>query len=706
MATTVADKRSGTGFAGTPSSGFQAEIQGLRAVAVLLVVVYHLWPHRLSGGYVGVDVFFVVSGFLITSHLYRDVLRNGRIDLLKFWARRIRRLLPLSFVVLGASVAITLAAVPRTLWTDTWRQIAASALYVQNWVLAGESVAYSAEGNEPTAAQHFWSLSVEEQFYVVWPLLLAGLLLLSARRGFRGPDPRRAFIVGLAVVGVASFVVSLIMTRYSPAEAYFATPTRMWEFVVGALVAVGLGTRKLQGSAARIAGWTGLAAIVVSAVIYSDSTAFPGYTAALPVLGTALVLSSNAAGGRWGSHHWLSRRPMIVLGDLSYGIYLWHWPLIVAAPFVLGADWGWQPKIGVLLLSITLAWASKILVEDPFRRGKAIGTDLRAYLFMVLGIGALISAVIIAPSLLRAADRGPTVAPGDGCYGPAALASPAECGGVSGTGTPDPAPEEVISEASNHPNIECQTPASEVKNRKCSLGSEDGAAGSKVGLIGDSYATRWIPAIDEVARDRGWQLETSIRARCTPSAATVSRGDDEKRTTENVYCTESVRDTVDAWVKDKEIETVFVAASQTNRGFTGDPERGIDVPKVDGFSVWWRELTAADKRVVIVAETPRMAEEAPTCLALNSEDPAACSVPRSEAWPYDRYLTDAYGAADLEGVYYLDLSDEFCDETDCHAQIGSVIVFSDAGHVSAPYGAALAPAFARKLDALAGGAPW
>ncbi|MFB0833121.1 acyltransferase family protein [Arthrobacter halodurans] len=698
MSTVAEETRPGTARGGVRTGGFQAEIQGLRAVAVLVVVVYHLWPNRLGGGYVGVDVFFVVSGFLITSHLYRDVLRNGRIDLLRFWARRIRRLLPLSFVVLGASLALTLAVVPRTLWADTGRQIIASALYVQNWALAGDSVAYSAEGNRPTVAQHFWSLSVEEQFYVVWPLLLAGLLLLAGRRASGARGTRRVFVVGLVVVGVLSFATSILMTRYSPAEAYFATPTRMWEFVAGALVAVGLADRRLRGLPAQMAGWAGLAAILASAWLYDETTAFPGHAALLPVAGTALLLASNAAGGRAGSHHWLSRRPMIVLGDLSYGIYLWHWPLIVAAPFVLGDGWGWEAKIGVLLLSVALAWVSKIAVEDPFRRGPGIGTNRRAYGFMAAGIVLLIVAVALAPRLYRAADDRPAVGAADACYGPAALANPAECGGATGTGAPDPAPEELVSEAADHPNIECQTPVTEESNRPCELGAAGG--GATVGLIGDSYATRWIPTLEGVASERGWRLETSIRARCTPSVAEVAPTQDAKRNEENALCARSVRNTVDAWVADEDLETVFVAASQTNRDFTADPGRGVVDPGVDGFAVWWERLTAAGKRVVVIAETPRMAEEAPTCLSVNADDPAACSVARADAWPRARNLTEAYRAADLEGVSYLDLTDEFCDESRCHAQIGSVIVYSDAGHVSAAYAEALAPAFGRAWDAL------
>ncbi|MFC6344952.1 acyltransferase family protein, partial [Nocardioides hankookensis] len=217
----------------TVRRGFRPEIQGLRAVAVLLVIAYHLYPNRVPGGYVGVDVFFVLSGFLITSHLFREADSTSHLSLVRFWGRRIRRLLPASLLVLAVSLVLTWVWVPQSMWEQTLRQIGASALYVENWALAAEAVDYSAIGNEPTLVQHYWSLSVEEQFYLVWPLLVVAALLLVRRRGVA----LRPVLTGVfGAVVLASFVYSVVITSHDTARAYFVTPTRAWEFGVGALV--------------------------------------------------------------------------------------------------------------------------------------------------------------------------------------------------------------------------------------------------------------------------------------------------------------------------------------------------------------------------------------------------------------------------------------------------------------------------------------
>ncbi|MFZ2504221.1 MAG: acyltransferase, partial [Nocardioides sp.] len=250
------------------ADGYRADIQGLRAVAVLLVVLFHLWPHRLSGGFVGVDVFFVISGYLITRHLAQEVERTGRLKVWRFWARRARRLLPAALLVLLASLAMAWRWLPQTQWEATVRQVRASALYVQNWALARDAVDYSALNADATVAQHYWSLSVEEQFYFVWPLLIMVLLLagvalarLAPSLGGSAPSRRLLMAGGLTTLGVASFGYSILSTSSDQAVAYFATPTRVWEFALGGVIGIYWTGRRLQGPAAVAAAWAGLGAI-------------------------------------------------------------------------------------------------------------------------------------------------------------------------------------------------------------------------------------------------------------------------------------------------------------------------------------------------------------------------------------------------------------------------------------------------------------
>jgi peptidoglycan/LPS O-acetylase OafA/YrhL len=260
---------------------FRTDIQALRAVAVLAVVVNHLSAGWLTGGYVGVDVFFVISGFLITGHLDKEIADTGRVRLGAFYARRVRRLLPAALLVLGVSVVAAYFLLPYPRWAAIANEAVAGATYWENWLLAARSVDYSAANAQASLSQHYWSLSVEEQFYLVWPLLL--LLLCLFRR-------RLARIAGVALVGAASLAFSVYYTSVSPKEAYFVTPARVWEFALGALVALAASRLVLPRVAAEVASFVGFVLIIGSAALYDHNLPFPGYVAAVPAVGTALVI--------------------------------------------------------------------------------------------------------------------------------------------------------------------------------------------------------------------------------------------------------------------------------------------------------------------------------------------------------------------------------------------------------------------------------
>ncbi|WP_431279761.1 acyltransferase family protein [Leifsonia poae] len=354
------------------------EIQALRAVAVAAVVLYHFWPPVVTGGYVGVDVFFAISGFLITGHLLREVAATDRIGLAQFWARRARRLLPASLLVLLVTAIAVLVWVPSIFWLPFFRETIASALYVENWTLAADSVDYLAANAVPTAVQHYWSLSAEEQFYLIWPLvILAGLWASTRVRRF---SRRRVIFVVLSVVTAASLAASVALTTSSPSVAYFITPTRAWEFGLGGLLALALGTFD-EGMGRRIGqridkvrpilAWAGWIAIAYAVFRFSAATPFPGYTALLPVGGALLVIAAGSPARWWAPTSIVGIRPVQWVGDVSYSIYLWHWPLLIVAPYVVGhASLTLIEKVALLALTVVLAWATKRWVEDPVRRAR------------------------------------------------------------------------------------------------------------------------------------------------------------------------------------------------------------------------------------------------------------------------------------------------------------------------------------------------
>ena len=265
------------------------EIQGLRAVAVAVVVVCHFWPSALPGGFVGVDVFFAISGFLITSHLLREVAATGRVSLAGFWARRARRILPAALLVLALCALATLAWVPEVHRAQFFAEIRASTFYVENWQLAHTAVDYFAADQGPSPVQHFWSLSAEEQFYLVWPVLI----LAAAAIGLRARSRRRVF-AALAAVTAGSLAYSIYKTGADPAAAYFVTPTRAWEFGLGGLLAF----CRVRAPARLRVAVAGLVAIAVAAATFSADTAFPGVAALLPVLGACAVIWARAPAAR------------------------------------------------------------------------------------------------------------------------------------------------------------------------------------------------------------------------------------------------------------------------------------------------------------------------------------------------------------------------------------------------------------------------
>lgn len=385
------------------ASGHRNDIQGLRALAVGLVVVYHLVPDRLPGGFIGVDVFFVISGFLITSHLLSELARTGTISLRGFWARRIRRLLPAALTVLAVCAALTLFVLPAAVWEPTLRQITASAFYVTNWVLAADAVDYLAAENMPTLVQHYWSLAVEEQFYLIWPVLLLGAAILAGRiarmPGNGRLTPRGAIGILIGVIVAVSFAASLAYAVLSPAAGYFVTVTRAWELGIGGAIAWLRWDRPVLAATPRrdtvnsLMSWTGIALILFSAVELVVGRVFPGWIAAVPVLGAGLVILGRS-GSRFSVERLSSWRPIHWIGDNSYSIYLWHWPIIVALPYVTREDvtLRWAPL--VILLTAALAWATKVIIEDPVRFGTAWRSGRRSIALAAAGALALGSAQV------------------------------------------------------------------------------------------------------------------------------------------------------------------------------------------------------------------------------------------------------------------------------------------------------------------------
>ena len=374
------------------------DLQALRAFAVVAVMLNHSWPGIAPGGFVGVDIFFVVSGYLITRHLVGEYTRDGRIRLGRFYARRARRLLPAATLVLVTAAIATLLVVPVAQWGAFFSQIAASALYSENWVLLAGQVGPAPD----TAVRHFWSLSVEEQFYLVWPLLVLVGGALAARWH---REVRRTLFVGAIAIVVLSFVGWIIVSAFNYQAAYFNTGTRAWEFAAGGALAVLPGLRA-RGRSADALFWTGSAALAASVAFLPDN---PGAMSLLPVAGTLAVMVSCAEALPASARRIVGWRPVQATGDISYALYLWHWPVLLFAPYITGVPSPTWFMVLLVLFTVALSWATTHFVEDPVRRTPLDGDRWRPRrrAAAIAVIGGIVATLIVSSVAATADSRVP-----------------------------------------------------------------------------------------------------------------------------------------------------------------------------------------------------------------------------------------------------------------------------------------------------------
>jgi peptidoglycan/LPS O-acetylase OafA/YrhL len=679
---------------------------------VLLVLGYHLFPGRVSGGYVGVDVFFVISGYLITAHLYREVRAHDSVSLAGFWARRARRLLPAALLVLAFCVVLTATVIPRTQWDQTVRQIIASALYWQNWALAGDAVDYSARGNVPTLVQHYWSLSVEEQFYLVWPVLIL-LVLLAGRR--RGPLARRRALVGtVSLLGLASFACSIVLTPRSH-SAYFLTQTRAWEFAVGALLAL-VGTGWLSGARTRVLlGWSGVVAVLGAGFVLDDQTPFPGAIALVPVLGTAAVIAAGKATSPLSAAHWLGLRPARFVGDISYSVYLWHWPLIVSLPYLTGVPLRTADKPGILVATLLVSWVCTRFVEDPVRRRAGlVKVPWRAFAASAVAMALVVgSAHLLQVSLDRqvatAHARTARALAGmsvTGCEGPPALDPSQHCDSPQGSGPLLSSPAVVAQENADRPFARCEATELETRILSCELGDTTAPLRS-VAIVGDSHATMWLPALDRIGRLAHWRVVTYSRSSCPFTGARRTLKKLESVITQQSVCVQKDAEVLHRILADDSIDTVFVTAYSSAYGWTTSRRESADDAAIAGFHHIWKPIVQAGKQVVVLRDVPAVKDRVntPDCLVKNPGNPMACANPRRIGLVQDVEALAAQRGAP-PGVRLIDLTKQYCDAQWCYAVVGNVIVYRDYSHLSREYSLLMTPYLLRafnRVDRTGGG---
>jgi peptidoglycan/LPS O-acetylase OafA/YrhL len=676
---------------------FLPEVQALRALAVALVVIYHLEPNMLPGGYIGVDVFFVISGFLITGHMIREAEQTGRLSLARFWAGRARRILPAGLVVIGVTAALAPLVVPVTEWADLQRQALASVFYVQNWVLAADSVDYLAADNAPTAFQHFWSLAVEEQFYLLWPLVVVAAALAVRRvRGNRARALRGVVLVLFGLIVAASFIWSLLEVRSGDASAYFATTTRLWELGAGGILAVLLRHTERLAPVRSLLALAGLATIVAGAFVLTSATPFPGVAALVPVLGAAAIIAAGRTAGL-GSLTWLvDRRWVQWLGDVSYSVYLWHFPLIIGFE-----AWANRPphvleSLGLLSLSLLLAQLSYTFVERPIRVARwAVRGNSRV--LVAAATAMAVTAGISVTPMLRSdvMDRewkqeaaGVEVGVGSG-YGAEAVDGGRVPAFVAAAGPVIVPNLKDVHKELSRTYAACASSRGSDTTPRCEFGNPAGER--TLALVGDSHVRMFASPVVEAATEQGWRVVTYLHNSCPFSLeARVMQYADA--------CLKSNEATLEALVA--EAPDIVVTGVFADSTFTGTPA-GL-APGVDGLVRAWDALHEVGTRVVVIKDAPRPRDDVLECVADHPKSPGQCSVPRKEAFDYPAHTTVEKAARLAVGAEVLDLTDRYCGSKRCMPVIGNVMVYRDNNHVTDTYARSLRPYIAEALWPSAG----
>ncbi|WP_380174177.1 acyltransferase family protein [Kineococcus sp. DHX-1] len=656
----------------TQRVGTRLDIQGLRAVAVALVVLYHAGVPGLSGGYVGVDVFFVISGFLIIGHLVTELRNTGRIDLGRFWAKRIRRLAPASALVLLVTLALALLLLPPLALPNIVRDALATALYVPNVRFAVTGTDYLAS-SDPSPFLHYWSLGVEEQFYVLFPLLL----WLCAKT-LRRPVP--VVLTVLLVGSVASLLFSVWLTAHAQPWAFFNLPTRAWEFAAGgltAVVAVHLSRKTSPRWLTEAASAAGLGLIGASVVRYTDGTPFPGWHALVPVVGTALVLGCGSL--RHGiTQRALAIEPLTRTGDVSYSLYLWHWPLLVIPAQSLATTLEPWTRAGLVAAAVALAVLTYRCVENPARRQRALATTRRSYgLLAAATCLTVLAATGVGASVHLDSGRSAATTPG---------------GPVDATSTADFVPRNALPSLESSPDdvgrasSQCLGAFTDTATPRCVGG--DARASRSIVLFGDSHAATWFEPLDAMARRTHYKLVTFLKSSCPAASLTAYQVRLNRPFSE-----------CDTWRSSalQEIQALspeaVVIAGYRNQQVVGEDS---DAAWAAAVATTTRALVGTSA-VYWLEDNPEFPQNVPNCLSAHLTDALACGSPRTTALSESRDAAQA-SAVRASGGSFVATADWFCLPTTCPTVSGRFIMYRDAHHMTTSYAASLADVLGRTID--------
>jgi peptidoglycan/LPS O-acetylase OafA/YrhL len=662
------------------------EIQGLRAIAVIGVVLYHANFQWIPGGFLGVDVFFVISGYLISQMIVKELSATGKVDLPNFYARRLRRLLPTAILVIIATLSVGRHLISPIRHKTIAIDAISSIFYGANYRFYFSQIDYLNIGAKPSLFLHFWSLAVEEQFYLFWPLLL-----LIGWKFFK----RFGVLIILVATAAFSFYYSLLFTKSNPTFAFYSLPTRAWEFALGAITFLLIS--KLNGFWKLfrfIFGWAGLAGLIYSFITITDTQEFPGMISLIPTIATALVIAASSKGKFFGS--FLLTNPLFYgIGAISYSLYLWHWPVYQLMSEVIGAEFNQINLIIYALILIVITVATYYVIEKPIRSYKRLGRR-PSYGFIWGGITSLI-ATFVAISImgLTLPIISSPIAQGQNIV---VIAEPSPTPTLISNATPSPEIQSNLPTRTTTPiNLsvltdvyfdgKCQSKNTEIEVKKCVSGDPTGK--KNIVIFGDSHATQWIPALNEIGIKNNYKISVLTKAGC-PAADLTVLYEINKKLQKYPECAAWRNNAILEINSNQNPDLIIMSATGAYNVGT-DPKKNLDY-WLNGYKTTITNLQKYSDRIMILNDTPHSGS--PTsldCLGKNLENPSRCDLNYADSVsPFNRinYL-DQIGL--IYSIPIIDPIPWLCNEGNCPAVLNGVAAYADARHMAARMSIELAP---------------
>lgn len=643
------------------------ELEGLRAVAAILVAIYHIWFNRVSGG---VDVFFVVSGFLITTSLLSMYRKNDRIFYFSYIVKLLKRLLPTAWVIGLTTFAFSFVVLPVFTRYQTLNEFIASSFYFQNWRLAADAVDYLAQNNGASPFQHFWALSIQFQFYLIWLVLF--FITITLYRMFRKAEFKNILLLAIGVIIVTSFSFSVYLTSVNQPVAYYHTFTRVWEFGVGGILALTIHKITVSKPLAWIFGWGGLFGLLSGGILFQVSSVFPGYAALWPVFSAILIIVAGNQADRLSAYNVLSWKPLVKFGGISYAFYLWHWPILIFYYAYFDVETiSFLNGLGIIVVASAFAYLTIHFIEKPIR-------SMQVSVWKTASVITVIAAFIVVPTLY---------------YGQTTFSKEGPEVNVSTEMEAHPGAQMMNMEGISPGNYDFEEPfkpgldvayqdRADIYPDGCLVG--EGDTGVKVceygstenfthtiALVGGSHSAHWLPMLQEIADDSQIKITTYLKGNCrltTESRDGFSECDD---------WFESVMDELSTANPD----LIFSV------GDVGSPNEDFDQVS-EGFIEAWEYFNEENIPLLLVRDTPWYKESVLDCINENAENPGECKVAREEVI---RNPSPLSMAEPPPNVTTIDVTDSFCDADYCYYVVGNVVTHFDSNHMTATFSRSLAP---------------